>query len=184
MTPRHKYARIERERRFLLRGLPQGQRIVRVRRITDRYIEATNLRLRDLNEEGRPAVFKLTQKIPAPDGAAQQGYITTIYLDREAHQRFTQLPARVLTKVRYSVPPFGIDVFEGALNGLVLAEAEFESVADAAALTIPDFVVHEVTSDARFTGGSLAYASRLDLERWLAAYGIGLEGVAERPLAR
>lgn len=28
---------------------------------------------------------------------------------------------------RYSVPPFGIDVFKGVLRGLFLAEAEFNS---------------------------------------------------------
>jgi CYTH domain-containing protein len=33
----------------------------------------------------------------------------------------------MLNKVRYSVPPLGIDVFEGTLEGLRLAEAEFNS---------------------------------------------------------
>ena len=61
----HRYARVEHERRFLLCDFPHGQPIVRIRRITDRYIEGTNLRLREQEDECSLPVFKLTQKIPA-----------------------------------------------------------------------------------------------------------------------
>lgn len=172
--PSHQYARIERERRFLVGRFPERRLIVRVRRITDRYIEGTNLRLREQTEEGHPARFKLTQKIPAPAEAAQQGYITTMYLNRETHERLAELLAKTLTKVRYSVPPFGVDVFEGVLEGLILAEAEFDSAADADGLTIPDFVSHEVSRDPRFSGGALACASRQEVETWLAEYAVKL----------
>jgi CYTH domain-containing protein len=174
MLTHHTYARIERERRFLLPGFPHGQPVVRTRRITDRYIEGTNLRLREQMDECNPPVFKLTQKIPARDSAAQQGYITTMHLDRDTHERLSELSAKVLVKVRCSVPPLGIDVFDGVLKGLVLAEAEFDSAAEAEAFTIPDFIVHEVSDDARFTGGLLVHASRRDLETWLSDYGIRL----------
>jgi CYTH domain-containing protein len=176
----HRYARIERERRFLLRSFPHEQPIVRMRRITDRYIEGTNLRLREQKDEWSPPVFKLTQKIPAPANAAQQGYITTMYLDRDTHERLTQLSAKILAKVRYSVPPFGIDVFEGVLEGLILAEAEFDSAEAADALTIPDFIAHEVSNDARFTGGLLVRASRRNIEIWLSDYGLRLSDQDER----
>jgi CYTH domain-containing protein len=181
MRTHHRYARIEHERRFLLPSFPRGQPIVRIRRITDRYIEGTNLRLREQKDDCNPPVFKLTQKIPAPESAAQQRYITTMYLDRDTHERLSQLPAEILVKVRYSVPPFGIDVFEGVLEGLVLAEAEFESAAEAEAVTIPDFIVHEVSSDVRFTGGLLVRASRRDLETWLSDYGLRLSAEREAP---
>ena len=180
MLTDHRYARIERERRFLLRDFPHGQLIVRTRRITDRYIQGTNLRLREQEDQDRPPVFKLTQKIPAPASAAQQGYITTMYLDRDTHERLSRLSAKVLAKVRYSVPPFGIDVFEGVLEGLVLAEAEFDSAAEADALTIPDFIAHEVSSDVRFTGGLLVHAARQDVETWLSDYGLRLSDQRER----
>lgn len=173
-TPSHKYDRIERERRFLVERFPHQQKIARVRRITDRYIEGTNLRLREEREEGHPAIFKLTQKIPEPGEAAQQGYITTMYLNRDTHERLTELAARVLAKIRYSVPPFGVDVFEGVLDGLVMAEAEFESAAEAEALVVPDFVLREVSGDPRFSGGVLAGACRRDVEIWLAGYGVKL----------
>jgi len=174
MLTHHTYARIERERRFLLPGFPYGLPIVRRRQITDRYIEGTNLRLREQKDECNPPVFKLTQKIPAPESAYQQGYITTIYLDRDTHERLSQLSAKILVKVRCSAPPLGIDVFHGVLEGLVLAEVEFDSAAEAEAFTIPDFIMHEVSDDARFTGGLLVQASRRDLETWLSDYGIRL----------
>ena len=124
---RHKYARIERERRFLLDRFPAGARSVRIRRILDRYIEGTALRLRKQSDDGAPDVFKLTQKIPGRAGGSQQGLITSMYLTNDEFSLLAQLPAADLIKTRYSVPPFGIDVFEGGLEGLILAEAEFDS---------------------------------------------------------
>lgn len=85
-----------------------------------------------------------------------------------------QLPAQSLSKIRYSLPPFGIDVFEGMLEGLILAEAEFDSAADAGALLLPSFILHEVTADPRFTGGQLVRASRQQIQAWLSEYGISL----------
>ena len=171
MQPPNKYARIERERRFLLQGFPVAG-AVRIRHITDRYIDGTLLRLREQADDGCTAIFKLTQKVPARASGAQQGIITSIYLTEGEFRLLAQLPAKVLSKVRYSVPPFGIDVFEGALQGLLLAEAEFHSAAEADALILPDFVLHEVTDDERFTGGQLVRASRANVEKWLAEYAI------------
>jgi CYTH domain-containing protein len=168
-----KYARVERERRFLLDRFPRGD-VVRIRHITDRYIDSSRLRLREQIDDGG-AIFKLTQKVPARAAGAQQGLITTICLSEGEFRLRAQLPGKVLSKVRYSVPPFGVDVFEGALQGLRLAEAEFNSAADADALVVPDYALHEVTDDERFTGGQLVCASRATVENWLAEYGMTLD---------
>jgi CYTH domain-containing protein len=173
--PRHsKYARIEWERRFLLDRFPYEASVIRVRRISDRYIEGTTLRLRQQSDGAGEIVFKLTQKLGEGAVGAQQGLITTMYLTKEEFCVLAKLPARVLTKTRHSVPPFGIDVFEGVLSGLVLAEAEISSAAEASALAVPSFVVHEVSDDLRFTGGRLVTASRQELEAWLAEHGVKL----------
>jgi CYTH domain-containing protein len=172
--PEHKYARIERERRFLLDHFPSNANALRVRRIVDRYIGDTALRLRKQSEDRGPIIFKLTQKISAPSSGAQQGFITTMYLTENEYCVLAQLSAKTLSKNRHSVPPFGIDVFEGTLKGLILAEAEFDSAETADALTIPCFISQEVSDDDRFTGGHLARASRQDLRTWLFEYGIGL----------
>lgn len=169
----HKYSRIERERRFLLAEFPSNVDVSRIRRITDRYIDSTTLCLRQQTEDNS-TIFKLTQKISSPGTGAQQGFITSIYLSREEFHIVAKLPAKQLTKIRHSVSPFGIDVFEGTWEGLVLAEAEFESASEADALILPPFIVHEVSTDIRFTGGRLVCASRPEIQGWLREYGIEL----------
>jgi CYTH domain-containing protein len=174
MNSGHRYARIEWERRFLLRHLPSGVDVTRVRRICDRYIEGTTLRLREQSEGGNDTVFKLTQKVPQQAIGARQGLITSMYLTRDEFAVLAKLPAKVLVKARHSMPPFGIDLFEHALSGLVLAEAEFSSAEEAAQLPPPSFLVQEVSGDLRFTGGRLVAASREELRSWLYEFGIDL----------
>jgi hypothetical protein len=153
MPSQHTYAKIERERRFLLGQFPSNVNVVRVRCLT---------------------IFKLAQKVPFLTGGSQQGWVTSMYLTQDEFCVFTQLPASKLCETRYSVPPFGIDVFGGLLEGLLLAEAEFDSEAAANELIIPSFVVREVTTDSRFSGGRLVRASRQDIQMWLAEYGVPL----------
>lgn len=171
MQGQPKYSRVERERRFLVDRFPVGEHVARMVHLADRYIDGTTLRLREWKEENGRTLFKLTQKIPNRGRAGQQGFITTMYLSKDEFDLFVQLPAAILNKTRYSVPPFGIDVFENAHEGLILAETEFSSEAEAAALTIPSFVSNEVTEDDRFTGGRIARASREEVKAWLSCYG-------------
>ena len=178
MPEPHNYARVERERRFLLERFPKNANVVGIRRLFDRYIDGTTLRLRKQSQDGGPTVFKLTQKIQARAGGAQRGFITSMYLTEGEFSLLAQLPAKTLSKTRYSVPPFGIDVFEGALEGLLLAEAEFDSASDAQALPVPSFALREVSSDERFTGGELVRVSRQELLAWLLEFGIRLDANA------
>ena len=168
----HKFARPEWERRFLLARLPENERIVRVRQIVDRYFDGTTLRLRRRQDSDGKLAFRLTQKLPQGARDAFQGLITTIELAEQEYDILASLPSRVLIKTRYSVPPFGIDVFEGELSGLVMAEAEFESLEQAAALRLPPFLTGEVSTDPRFTGARLAAATRQELKEWLAEFGL------------
>lgn len=173
-APHAKHARIEFERRFLLDRFPENAQVGAIRHIRDRYIEGTLLRLREQTDHNGPTLFKLTQKIAARAPGSQQGFITTIYIGEDEFRVLAQLSGKELRKTRHSVPPFGIDVFEGSLQGLILAEAEFDSGAQAASLVLPAFIVREVTDDDRFTGGRLVNASPGDIQRWLSEYGIRL----------
>lgn len=56
-----KYAVVERERRYVLRSLPDG--VTNTRDIVDRYVIGTRLRLREVHDEHMMASRKLSQKI-------------------------------------------------------------------------------------------------------------------------
>jgi CYTH domain-containing protein len=167
-----KYALVERERRFLLAGMPAGERPAGARQITDHYLIGTSLRLRCVRQAGGDQ-YKLTQKIPAAQPGPVQGLITNIYLSKAEHdQLVAALPGRRLAKTRYSVPPLSIDVFGPPLHGLVIGEAEFGTDAEMLAFQPPGYARAEITGDRRFTGGCLAITRREDLVSWLAQYGI------------
>jgi CYTH domain-containing protein len=167
-----KYARAELERRFLLGRAPDGP-CVRRAAITDLYITGTRVRLRraiETTASGSMISRKFTQKIPAPGGGP--GLITTIYLDEAEHSVLAGLPGSGLTKTRYSVPPFGVDVFSGNLAGLLMAEIEFENAEDEKHFQVPPNVIAEVTADPRLSGGRLALTNRNELLPLLAEFGL------------
>lgn len=167
-----KYALFERERCFLLAALPDRP-VVRTTRITDRYVLGTRLRIRQMVEAAggsTTVVYKLTQKVPAADSGP--GLITTFYLSERESTALAALPAQKLRKTRYSMPPFGVDVFDPPLNGLTLAEVEFASDDALNAFVPPPFAVAEVTRDVRFTGGRLVTTDRDELLQILASFGI------------
>lgn len=171
-----KYALSERERRFLLGAVPAGE-IVRTAQITDNYLPDTRLRIRRSIETAgatTTVVYKLTQKVPAPDGSP--GLITTIYLSEAEYDLVATLPARQVRKTRYSIPPFGVDVFDPPLDGLILAEAGFETDEAQRTFAAPLFALAEVTHDLRFTGGRLVTTVREELLLTLASFGIDVVG--------
>lgn len=156
MSGQSKYARIERERRFLLAERPVALDALSHCYIEDRYIANSRLRLRRVR--GQDGVeYKLTQKLPI-DG--MRGSITTIYLDGNEFDLLVGLPGGTLTKrryhYRYAATTFGIDVFEGRLDRLVLAEAEAETDAQLDTTPNPPFRNIEVTDRPEFRGDFLA----------------------------
>ena len=169
-----KYARVERERRFLLRGLPPGLRVNDPHtQIFDNYITGTRLRLRKIRvPERREWTWKLTQKF-APDPADfSRTVITNLYLSQYEYEVFSVFEGNELRKNRYPYEhegrKFSIDIFLGALHGLVLAETEFETDEEMLALPVPPFAAFEVTNDELFTGGSLVYQTVEDVRAELA----------------
>jgi CYTH domain-containing protein len=147
-----KYARYELERRFLLDRLPEGAGPSHL--VVDRYIPGTRLRLRRI--EGRDPRYKLTQKeAPSPPDYATTT-ITNIYLSPEEYDLLLSLPARELRKRRHHLGPYSIDVFQGELEGLIMAEITFESDSEMRAHPLPGFAVCDVSDDVRYTGGALA----------------------------
>jgi hypothetical protein len=157
-----KYARLERERRFLLAALPASiDPDAGYQQIHDLYIEGTRLRLRSVaSPEGERIEQKLNQKLPAPSGDAAHRILTSVYLDPAEYARLAALSGHRLEKRRYAYThegrAFGIDVFGGPLAGLMLAEIELDIEAELRVLPLPAFAHCEVTELPLFTGGELA----------------------------
>lgn len=153
-----KYAVRERERRFLLATAPpalEGGLL-----IEDTYLPGTRLRLRQVTDAQGNVVRKLGQKIRDGESVLH----TTVYLD-EAEWAALALGGQALRKRRFLVGelPIAVDVFEGALAGLVTAEVDLGDGPDvpdlAARLTAAGLdLVREVTDEEAFTGGALAAA--------------------------
>ena len=157
-----KYARFELERRFLVERLPDGIAHDRGWLIVDRYIENTHLRLRRAEPlAGGETIFKLGQKqVPSPPDYWRTT-ITTIYLSRDEYELLAVLPARELRKRRHALEDGGrtysVDVFDGHLAGLVLAEVQLGTSGEIdEPWPLPPWVSREVSDDVRFTGGALA----------------------------
>jgi CYTH domain-containing protein len=160
------YAKPELERRFLLATIPGDVR--RRVHLHDRYLHGTRLRLRRQQADDGSVFFKLTQKIPQPDGSP--GLISTLYLDEAEYRALETLPADTLRKVRLDVPPFAVDLFAGRLAGLLIGEIEFATEQDRNAYAPPpDVVVDEITGDPRLTCAALAGADPRRIATALAA---------------
>jgi hypothetical protein len=162
--PKLKYACVERERRWLCDHVPQAL-VVKAEEITDLYVEGTRLRLREaIPHDGGPTMRRLGRKA---DVDAATRLITSLYLQPEEFAMLVDLPGRRLTKTRHHLraPPgvaMSVDRFHGALEGLILAEAEFENAESLKAFPTPDFALREVTDDPRYGGGHLVRHGRPD----------------------
>src|SRR5215203_6031024 len=156
-----RYARVERERRYLLRELPPGLKLSDPHtQITDNYVTGTRLRLRKVRApETNEWVLKLTQKqTPAPPDFSRT-LITNMYLSPYEYEVLSVFEGNELRKNRYPYEHGGrvysVDVFLGPLRGLVLAETDFDDDAEMDAFPTPSFAHLDVTRDELFTGARL-----------------------------
>jgi hypothetical protein len=150
-----RYAREERERRWVLSGLPDG--LGDAVHITDHYLPGTGLRLRRM-ESGTEVVRKLGQKVRPTPASPAVVKLTNMYLSEEEYVLLAGLGGVPLNKTRRRGPSpdrsMAIDEFHGPLAGLVMAELEVEP--GAAPGHPPVLALTEVTEDDRFSGGALA----------------------------
>jgi CYTH domain-containing protein len=150
-----KYAHVERERRWLLASVPNLPEHAWTRRIVDRYVTGTRLRLREVTEADGAVVRKLGHKVRVGEGAHEVAH-TSLYLDDGEWDVLVALPARTLTKTRTLVPhgdhTVAVDVHA---DGTVIAEVD---AGEGPTTELPAgwAVVREVTDEEDYTGGALA----------------------------
>jgi CYTH domain-containing protein len=171
VIPESKYARVERERRYLLKDLPEGlTRADHHLQITDNYITGTRLRIRKVRDpKTNKWIVKFTQKFaPNPDDLSRT-IITNTYLSAIEAETLSMFDANEIRKNRYKFEfearTFSIDMFLGDLFGLVLAETGFDSDDELDKFAVPMFAVADVTNNELFTGGRLSELTFADIQR-------------------
>jgi CYTH domain-containing protein len=144
---------VERERRFLLSKLP-GVAHER-RRIMDRYVTGTRLRLREVVTEDGAVTRKLGHKVRLGEGPREIA-CTSLCLDDDEWDLLCALPAKTLRKVRHLVTEGAATVAIDELeDGTLLAEIDDQ---DGAPVAVPGWlgVLRDVTDDEKWTGAQLA----------------------------
>jgi len=169
-NPIPKYARLEYERRFLVRDIPDLSGIA-FRLIEDLYLDGTWLRLRKITCHERDTQYKLCKKYPGT--GSDPLAIVNIYLTSQEYDVFSALTGKGIRKRRYNMASSALclDVFEGQLAGLVLCEIEAESAVLLEAHTLPHWIGRDVSSDPFFIGGNLASIDAAQLSAKLASLG-------------
>jgi CYTH domain-containing protein len=161
-----KYAHVEIERRFLLDALPLDA--VEPKHITDHYIIGTQLRLRKVEETGATTVYKLGHKQRQDPDDGLVVFHTTIYLTEAEYELLLGLRSRELRKIRSRVSVAGrdalVDVFSGALEGLIILEVGFTDLEESDRFTSPGWVGAETT----VSGAELASMSSEELRERFA----------------
>ncbi len=150
------------ERKFLVSEVPEVARRVAGTSISQGYIavgsDGTEVRLRRKGDR-----FVQTVK----RGSGLRRLETEVELSRKQFDSlWPQTESRRVAKIRYEIPYGGhlieLDVFHGVLEGLIIAEVEFRSLAESAVFKPPGWFGKEVTEDAEYRNRSLAVDGRPD----------------------
>lgn len=155
------YSRYEIEKKFLLRKLPDNLPESYID-IHDCYLKNSSLRLRiERSPSGEVIERKLTKKERAPNMGAETSVITSLNLTENDLAALGQLNGSSLQKRRYilefSDQRVVYDKFQGALEGLILAEIEFKNYEALSKFELNCVGWEEVTGNPEYFGGSLAF---------------------------
>lgn len=147
---------MEIERKFLIKKLPEKLDEYPSKQIEQAYL-CTNpvLRVRRQGEK-----YILTYK--GEGLLAHEEYNLPLTEEGYAHL-LTKADGRVIKKTRYCIPhgkyTIELDLFQGDLAPLILAEVEFPSEEEAHAFVPPDWFACDVTMDGRYHNSAM---SKLD----------------------
>ena len=178
IVPESKYARVERERRYLLQDLPEGlSRADEHLQITDNYITGTRLRIRKVREpRTNKWVVKFTQKFAPDPTDLSRTIITNTYLNAIEADTLSVFNSNEIRKNRYYFDyegrKFSVDMFLGDLFGLVLAEVSFDSDEKMVNYAKPPFALAEVTTNELFSGGKLCELTFADVREEIRRSGL------------
>jgi CYTH domain-containing protein/CHAD domain-containing protein len=147
---------VERERKFLVEAVPDHLAPAGAVELRQGYLaagERISVRVRDAGTDGCTLTVKAGRGVERTE---LEWSITR----QEFDAAWPHTDRQRIEKTRHLIP-FGdhvieLDVFGGTLDGLVVAEVEFDSIAASDAFDPPAWFGPEVTDDGRYTNASLA----------------------------
>ncbi len=147
---------VERERKFLVDAAPDDRVTSSTARLRQGYLAADehrSVRVRDAGNSG------CTLTVKAGSGVERTELEWPI-TRREFEAAWPHTEGRRVDKTRERIPlgehVIELDVFAGDLEGLVMAEVEFDSVEASDTFEPPAWFGRDVTDDGRYTNASLA----------------------------
>jgi CYTH domain-containing protein/CHAD domain-containing protein len=153
---------IERERKFLVEVVPDDLDLSDRVEMRQGYLvtgERVSVRVRDAGPKGRTLTIKAGR-------GAERTELEWRLEDVQFDAVWPLTEGRRVVKTRHRIPSAGhvieLDVFGEQLQGLVVAEVEFTSMAALESFVPPDWFGSEVTDDGRYTNAALAIAGLPD----------------------
>ncbi len=161
---------IELEKTYLAKIVPEG--LKDGKEIIDIYFPKSErhpiLRVRKTGDK-----FEITKKSPVENDVSVQKE-HTIPLTEKEFEELSKLDGKKVSKIRYTYDYNGrtaeIDVFQGALKGLVLVDFEFETEEEKNKFEMPDFCLADITPEEFIAGGMICGKSYEDIEEELEKY--------------
>ena len=159
---------MEIERKFTIKELPENLEQYEKKEIEQVYLcKKPTLRARKSNED-----YILTYKSKLglkleENATARACEEVELPLTKEAYEHLKEkADGSVISKTRYLIPltqnrKIEMDVFHGYLEGLMIAEVEFDSEEEAAAFQLPDWFGEDVTFDHRYSNAVMTRYSSL-----------------------
>lgn len=178
IVPESKYARVERERRYLLQDLPEGiSRVDHHLQITDNYITGSRLRIRKVRDPSTNKwTVKFTQKFAIEPSDLSRTIITNTYLNALEAETLSVFDSNEIRKNRYYFDyegrKFSVDMFLGDLFGLVLAEVSFDTDEELESFPKPPFALADVTNNELFSGGKLSQLTFAEIREEIKRQGL------------
>ncbi|MDD5253737.1 MAG: hypothetical protein PHG05_01355 [Candidatus Nanoarchaeia archaeon] len=163
---------IELERTYLAKKIPEGLKNCNFKEIIDVYVPKSRrhptLRIRKNGDK-----YEMTKKEPIEDDASEQKEQTIILTEGE-FKDLSKIDGKKTHKIRYYYK-YGnriaeIDVFQGALSGLIIVDFEFEDIDEKDFFDMPDFCLADVTHEEFLAGGMLCGKSFEEIEKELEKF--------------
>lgn len=145
---------MEIERKFLVAQLPDNLDNYSCRYIEQGYLSTKPVvRVRRDNDD-----YYLTYK--GSGMMAREEYNLPLTKDSYEHL-IKKADGNIITKKRYEIPDgngytIELDIFEGAFNGTVIAEVEFNTIEEADNYIMPEFFTEDVTNNPEYHNSNMS----------------------------